>query len=86
MSNHADLSSHIINLEFLRKEAKSLLKLCRSGNPQALSRVRSALPRFVELTDNRAGFEIRLADVHHALAREWIGLAHASHLRSRSVS
>ena len=70
MSNHADLSSPIINLEFLRKEAKSLLRRCRSGNHQGLERVRAELPRFAELTDERAAFEIRLADVHHALARE----------------
>jgi hypothetical protein len=70
MSNHADQSSHIINLEFLRKEAKSLLKRCRSGNQQALQRVCAELPRLAELTDERAAFEIRLSDVHQALARE----------------
>jgi hypothetical protein len=70
MSNHADLSSPIINLEFLRKEAKSLLRRCRSGNHQGLERVRAELPRFAELTDEGAAFEIRLADVHHVLARE----------------
>ena len=70
MSNHTQLSNQIVNLEFLRKEAKSLLKLCRSQNPEALRRIRSQLPTLAELTDERAAFEICLADVHQALARE----------------
>jgi len=31
------------NLEFLRKEAKALLKQCRSGNAQAIGRIRLQL-------------------------------------------
>jgi ankyrin repeat protein len=60
-----------INIESLRKQAKALLKLCRSGDAAALARMRAQLPRL--------GDAIKLADVHHALARElgyanWAGL------------
>jgi len=58
------------NLEFLRKEAKSLLKQCRSGDAEAISRVRSQLPRLQDLEDRRISETIKLADIHHALARE----------------
>jgi len=47
----------------LRKEAKSLLKLCRGGDSSALARVRAQLPRVTSE-------QIKLADVHHALAKE----------------
>jgi len=51
-----------INIESLRKQAKALLKLCRSGDAVALARMRAQLPRLDD--------DIKLADVHHALARE----------------
>src|SRR5262245_19227741 len=51
-----------VNLEFLRKEAKAMLRQCRSGDPATLSRLRAQLPRLES--------EVRLADVQHALARE----------------
>src|SRR5436190_8688094 len=57
-------------LEFLRKEAKSLLKQCRSGDAQAISRVRLQLPSLANLKDAQISETIKLADVHHALARE----------------
>jgi ankyrin repeat protein len=59
-----------VNLEYLRKQAKSLLKLCRSGDAAALNRVRQRLNRFQNMDDATALAEIRLADVHHALALE----------------
>src|SRR5438093_1232287 len=62
MSDPSNLFPNI-NLEFLRKEAKALLKRCRAGDAQAISRIHAQLPR-----SNPAG--IKLADVHHALARE----------------
>jgi hypothetical protein len=46
------------------------LKQCRSGDVAALQRMRAELPRLAELNDERAAFEIRLADIQHALARE----------------
>lgn len=50
-----------INLEFLRKEAKALLKRCRAGDAQATSRINAQLPR------QPAAADMKLADVQHAL-------------------
>jgi len=58
------------NLEFLRKEAKALLKQCRSGDAQAIGRIRGQLHRMADLNDVQIAETIKLADVHHALARE----------------
>jgi hypothetical protein len=52
-----------INLEFVRKEAKSLLKMYRSGDAGAVARIRAVLPR--------AAAEIKLADIQYVLAREY---------------
>jgi len=69
--------SEPINLEFLRKEAKKLLRQCRSGNATALARVQKQLPA---LSSN-----IQLADVQHALAREQ-GFANWSELKHEESS
>jgi hypothetical protein len=69
MSDPSNLSSNV-NLEFLRKEAKSLLKSCRSRDAVALARIRSTLPQFADLDDDAAAVAIKLADVQHVLARE----------------
>ena len=58
------------NLEFLKKEAKALLKQCRSRDHEAICRVRAALPRVSQLDDEHAASEIKLSDVQFALARE----------------
>jgi len=52
-----------IHLEFLKKEAKSLLKRCRAGDAAALGRIRGSLPHFVPE-------ETKLAEIQYALARE----------------
>jgi hypothetical protein len=62
MSGSSNLSPYI-NLEFLRKEAKSLLKRCRAGEESAMTRVRRQL--------RNVSKEINLADIHQALAREY---------------
>jgi hypothetical protein len=51
-----------LNLEFLKKEAKAVLRHCRSGDVRALDRVRAQIPTLAE--------QIQLADVQHAIARE----------------
>jgi hypothetical protein len=51
------------HLEFLKKEAKSLLKECHAGNAGALKRIRANLPRPIAK-------EIQLAEIQYALARE----------------
>src|SRR5215213_4218453 len=56
------------SLEYERKEAKALLKQIRAGDADALLRVRSTHP--VALRDRRVD-EIKLADVHHVIAREY---------------
>src|SRR5262245_20307669 len=71
-----------INFEFLRKEAKSLLKKCRSGDSQALSRIRFRLPHFRSSDDETATAEIKLADVQHVLAQE-LGYANWGNLKQR---
>ena len=64
-----------VNLEYLRKEAKKLLKQCRAKDPEAIARVCAQLP-------NLAPEDAKLADVQHSLAREqgyanWAALKHA---------
>jgi len=55
-------NSSPVNLEFLRKQAKLLLRHCREGEPASLGRIRAQLPRVPD--------PIQLADVQHVLARE----------------
>jgi hypothetical protein len=79
MSKESNVSLDV-NLEFLRKQAKSLLKLCRSRDAAALDRMRARLPRFASLDDGPIANAICLADIQHALAREH-GYANWSELR-----
>src|SRR5262245_35639381 len=58
------------NLEFLRKDAKHLVRLCRAQDALALERVRAALPRLSSLDDRGLAAAIKLADAQHAIARE----------------
>ncbi len=62
--------SDSVNFEKLRKEAKTILKLCRAGDRTALDRMRAQLPRLAAFNDEDAAAQIQLADIHHALARE----------------
>ncbi len=59
-----------LNLEYLRKQAKTILKQCREANPAAIGRMRSRLPRLAMLTDEQIPAHIQRADVHQALACE----------------
>src|SRR5262245_30653467 len=68
--------SDSLNLERLRKEAKALLKQCRAGNAAALERVRAHLPGLSQ--------PIKLADIHHVLARER-GYSNWAELKRRDV-
>ncbi len=58
------------SLDTLRREAKQLLRACRRGDPDALVRVRAALPAMSKLDDAGVRSTIRLADVQHAIARQ----------------
>jgi hypothetical protein len=69
MSEQSNYSAHV-NLEFLKKEAKALLKLCRSGDPETIARIRAKLQSLAGLDDGHVAAAIKLADVQYALARE----------------
>jgi ankyrin repeat protein len=59
-----------LNLERLRKEAKSLLKRIRAGDASAIERIRVHLPKLVDQDSSQFALQTKLADIHHALARE----------------
>jgi hypothetical protein len=59
-----------MSFESLRREAKRLLRACRSGDPSSLTRIRAALPRMSALDDDAIKASIQLADAQHAIARE----------------
>ncbi len=58
------------SFERLRRIAKQLTRACRAGDAAALARVRASLPRLAAMDDATVASTVRLADVHHALARE----------------
>jgi hypothetical protein len=65
------LPSGLPNLEYLKNQAKALLKAFRAAEPQARQRVEAHLPRFVTPSPtlrSRRGFV--LADALHVVARE----------------
>src|SRR5215475_2734179 len=62
--------SQSLNLEYLRKQAKTILKKCRDADPGVIERVRSRLPRLAGLTNAQVAERIQLADIHHVLAHE----------------
>lgn len=60
------------SLENLRKQAKSLLKQWRSGDPATLNRVRVSHPQFADATDSKLQAEsAKLSDCQIVLAREF---------------
>src|SRR5262245_18851334 len=64
-----------ISVEFLKKEAKQWLKSIESGDTDALSRLKRALPNY----DLRNSEQLTLRTVQHALAQEhgvegWLAL------------
>jgi hypothetical protein len=61
-----------LNLDFLRKDAKSLLKHYRSGEQSALDRVHAQIPNLKQ--------EVQLADIQHVIARE-AGYVHWGELK-----
>jgi ankyrin repeat protein len=62
--------SGIPNLDRLRKEAKALLKQIRAGDVAAMDRIRAHLSALSTFDTAHFARQIKLADVHHALARE----------------
>ena len=59
------------NLEQYKKQAKELLRQCRSGDPEAMQQIRKFHPRFSRLTGSDLGSaKLVLADAQLAIARE----------------
>jgi ankyrin repeat protein len=90
MSDSSNPSAHV-NLEFLRKEAKALLRKCRTGDLAATARIQAQLPRFSGRDAGQLASQIKLADVHNALAREqgyskWTDLKHLDEPLERFLS
>jgi hypothetical protein len=60
-----------LNLDHLKKQAKDLLRLYRSGDTAAMARFRRALPAAADMNDDGiAGLELRLHDAQSCIARE----------------
>jgi ATP-dependent protease La (LON) substrate-binding domain len=60
------------NLDHLKKQAKDLLDAHQRGEPEALARIRAAVPSFAKMTDDelkRAPFALH--DAQSAIAREY---------------
>ena len=69
--------AHAGNVEFLRKQAKALLRAYQANEPTAVLRLASVIPRLrsLALPRKRRDQNVRLADAQHVIARE---LGHAS--------
>jgi hypothetical protein len=64
--------AHAGNLDFLRKQAKSLLRAYHANDRRAVLRLASVLPRLrsLALPQKRADQAVKLADAQHVIARE----------------
>ena len=59
------------SLENLKKQAKTLQKRWRAGDPETLSRIRAAHPQYTRLSDEQlSSAQPRLTDCQLVLARE----------------
>jgi hypothetical protein len=55
------MSDHV-NLEYLRKQAKTILKQCRAGDRTSVERVRAQLPKLASMDLREIAKEVKLAD------------------------
>ena len=64
--------AHAGNVEFLRKQAKALLRAYHANEPTAVLRMASVIPRLrsLALPNRRRDQSVRLADAQHVIARE----------------
>jgi ankyrin repeat protein len=70
------------NLAYLKKQAKDLIRLYRDGNPEAITRLREALPAAAGRSDEEiAALGLRLHDAQSCVARSY-GFASWADLRS----
>src|SRR5262245_40875996 len=73
------------SFERARRLAKQLTRECRAGDATALRRIQAQLPQLASLDPSAAAARVRLADVHHALARE-AGVENWAALKQRILS
>src|SRR5687767_9041984 len=71
MSHPASRLPERPSLEQLRKQAKELLQHTRTGDPGAVERVRTAIPRFAATVAGAPPPDISLADAQFVIAREY---------------
>ena len=69
--------AHSGNLDYLRKQAKALLRAYQGNDPTAVLRMASVIPRLrsLVLPRKRDDQDVKLADAQHIIARE---LGHTS--------
>src|SRR6476646_10624988 len=77
--------THAGNVDFLRKQAKALLRAYHTNDRSAVLRMASVIPRLrsLALPQKRRGQNVRLSDAQHVIARElgyanWPALARAT--------
>src|SRR4051812_25344482 len=71
------------NLEHLKSQAKDLLDAHRRGEPEAMSRIRAAVPAFASKSNaDIARMPFALHDAQSAIAREY-GFASWAELRTK---
>ena len=70
------------HLDVPKREARELLEQCRSGDTDALDRVRNRHPKFADAEDSVITAELRLNDAQLVIAREY-GFAHWTELKQR---
>ncbi|MCX6606717.1 MAG: hypothetical protein NTV52_24470 [Acidobacteria bacterium] len=59
-----------MNLEQQKKQARELLRAIRSGNGEAVARLRRHHARWATAQDSEVGIQVSLHDAQFALARE----------------
>src|SRR5262245_44062935 len=84
MSDPSRIPSNV-NLEYFRKQAKKLLRDCRQGKLQSITRLQLQLSRLKDLSPQEIGERLKLADVQQALAREQ-GFANWAELKQSNYS
>ncbi len=71
------------HLDIPKREARNLLKQLRTGNPEALDRIRRRHPRFKDAGATTVKTaEFRLSDAQLVIAREY-GFSHWAELKAR---
>ena len=80
--------AHAGNVEFLRKQAKALLRAYHTNDRSAVLRMASVIPRLrsLALPQKREDQHVKLADAQHVIARELGYASWPALVRDRSSS